>query len=248
MRHLFFEKTLLALLTLILVTSCSKGKLDSDSDSQYANKQNIKVEESISFKLSEKESLNILSSKEAKELIEIQNQFLDKIKGAIARGYSIDYLKKISGNAINKNEQTEILKVVFGTEKEGFAFIQNIQRARLNFIQKNKFISENKAEMICTSCNKLTPKSSDLFFRNLNVYDKSRLKIPSNNNSVKKLSMYVEEVEGDTPVCGSYWQQVKLLGCMALCSAATAGWGAVLCGWACWCMLCPESVTGDIIC
>jgi hypothetical protein len=62
------------------------------------------------------------------------------------------------------------------------------------------------------------------------------------------VKLFVVAVEDDKPVCGSYWQQVKLLSCMALCSVATGGWGTVLCGWACWCMLCPESVTGDLIC
>ena len=51
----------------------------------------------------------------------------------------------------------------------------------------------------------------------------------------------------DGPVCGSYFQQVKLLACAALCS--TMGPAAGLCGWACWCMLCSEnSAVYDFMC
>lgn len=200
--------------------------------------------------LSESESLEVLASNEAKELILMQNQFIDRVKGAISRGYSIEYLSKISANAINKNEHSEILRIIFGSVKNGNIFIQNIQRARLNFLTKNKFLLENKDEIVCTSCNKVTPESASLFFKNLNTFDKSRLKVQTKSGNVKKLSMYLESVgnESETPVCGAYWQQVKLLACMALCSASTGGAGTLLCGWACWCMLCPKSVTGEILC
>jgi hypothetical protein len=54
---------------------------------------------------------------------------------------------------------------------------------------------------------------------------------------------------GDSPTCGSWWQQAKLITCAALCSVSTAGAGTVLCGWACWCMLCPtNSELSKIIC
>ena len=53
----------------------------------------------------------------------------------------------------------------------------------------------------------------------------------------------------DVPTCGSYWNQAKLLTCAGLCGASTAGAGAVLCGWACWCWFCDEnSEIADVWC
>ena len=44
----------------------------------------------------------------------------------------------------------------------------------------------------------------------------------------------------DEIVCGSRWQQVILLACMAA-AGSTCGAVAALCGWGCWCMLCTEN-------
>lgn len=50
-------------------------------------------------------------------------------------------------------------------------------------------------------------------------------------------------------VCGSGWKVAKLLACSGLCGASTAGAGAVLCGWACWCTFCTtNSSVSDEIC
>lgn len=54
-------------------------------------------------------------------------------------------------------------------------------------------------------------------------------------------------VIADEPVCGSHWQQAKLLACSA--AASFCGPTALLCGWGCWCMLCGDnSAVADAIC
>ena len=75
-----------------------------------------------------------------------------------------------------------------------------------------------------------------------------RLKVTAQTNSIGADDESVPPGDG-TPVCGSYWQQVKLAACAALCSASTAGAGTVLCGWACWCMFCTQSsAVAGVIC
>ena len=52
-----------------------------------------------------------------------------------------------------------------------------------------------------------------------------------------------------TNVCGSWKNRIALYVCGAACAASTAGVGAALCGWACWCWWCSEnSALADAIC
>jgi hypothetical protein len=238
--------TMCLFISFAISTSCNKEK--NINIKEIIKEKFIVKEQNKKIVLSEKASLSILSSDEVKDLIEIQNLFIDKIKQAVAKGYSVQELSRLSINAINYNQHTEILKVIFGSVNEGNIFIQNVQNAKLKFISKYKFILENREDFECNSCTQLTAQSVNLFYINLNIYDKSRLKVPSVDLPISTISLNDELLEGDKPVCGSYWQQVKLLACMSLCSVSTGGLGTVLCGWGCWCMTCPESVTGGIIC
>jgi hypothetical protein len=51
------------------------------------------------------------------------------------------------------------------------------------------------------------------------------------------------------PVCGSYWNQLKLGICAAGCGVVSGGLAAGLCGWGCWCTFCTRnSALATVIC
>lgn len=229
--------------------SCSK------SEKTVVNSENETLSESLvnqkkantDFGFSEKESFEIVKSKEAQKLITLQNTFLDKIKIALKKGYTMEELKTAAIKAVEKKDQKEFMSAIFGSEIEGNDFVTELEKSRKDFLIKFPFFEKNSQHVTCVECQKATTLEINSFFSKFKIYDRNRLKnLP--NGIAYSMAEEVEEIDGGGPVCGSYWQQAKLIACAALCSASTVGVGTVLCGWACWCMLCPESVTGGVIC
>jgi hypothetical protein len=233
MRKLFQFIGLVTLITVTVLIACSKSSKTSEP----------KAFETKEFELTEKASFEILKSPESQKLITLQNQFLDKISGAIARGISLEEIEVSATNAVEGKNEKLFLDILFGTEEEGNKFIAELQQGRKDFLTKFSIFEKNKKLITCIECQKITSFQVDKFFDNFGAYNKRRLRAVSSNSNFDSREQLVD----DGP-CGSFWKELKLLGCMSLCSVTTAGIGTPFCGWGCWCTFCADSATGNLIC
>jgi hypothetical protein len=138
-------------------------------------------------------------------------------------------------DAVTKNESDRFYSLIFTDVNAGTQFISNYENARVALIKKNSFIAANKEAFDCSACNKNFQSEIDFFLKNFNYFYENKI-------------IYAVGKPGDyfTPACGSYWNQVKMLVCMGLCSGT--GPGIVVCGWGCWCTFCSKSALGNVIC
>ena len=195
--------------------------------------------------LSEDASLEILKSSEAQKVITLQDEILFKIKNAVSKGISLKQIESAALRAVtSRKDEEEFLKLVFGSASEGYVFLKQLKLSREEYLNKNPIFLKNTTQISCKECQNTSVQEVKAFFKNINAYHKRTFQMIYENS----ISPYRMELQ-DIPPCGSYWQQAKLLACVSLCSASTAGAGLVLCGWACWCMLCPEdSSLAEAIC
>lgn len=206
-------------LIIMIILSCSDHKRDMD----------LLLDDQ---KLSDELCYEIVSSKECQAYFNLRYEFLANVGNSIKNGYKVTYLADISMAAIRDQNLEQFYNVFFDNYCEGESYLVRLTDATKSLYKKfpvlNTIISEDTEE--------LSKGNIERFFINV---ARSELSKSSLGNSG----------ECDEPVCGSYWQQVKLLACATGCSFATAGVGTVLCGWACWCMLCSEnSAVADAIC
>lgn len=226
--------TLIALIVLSVLYSCTKPS---------------KAEELTTIPLTEQQSLDVLKSPEAQKAILMQNQIIDNIKSAVSNGASMDTIKAAAIDAIENKKEDKFLILVFGSVVKGNAFLVELQNARKNFLTKYPLLLKVKDQITCTQCQGVSKLQVDKFFQNFNVYDKVRLPIISSDATYSLPKATNAMADPNAPTCGSYWQQTKLVVCATLCSLSTAGVGTALCGWACWCMLCPnDSALSSLIC
>lgn len=208
-------------LIIIVLLSCSDNKRE--------------IELSLDdFQLSEEVSHEIVSSQEYQTYFNLRYEFLIYVDNAIRNGFSVSFLTDLSIKSIREQENEAIYKAIFNDYFEGESYIERLTDAKEALYWKfpvlNTIISEGAEE--------LSKENVEKFYMNISQKEFS-----------KTLLEKGMEVEDDGPVCGSYWQQVKLVACAGVCSFATAGIGTPLCGWACWCMLCNEnSSLADVIC
>ncbi len=235
------------LVCLLFFVGCSKSTTKSDEKQLLNNEIDLsslrKGNENII--LSESESYKIVSSNEFQNILRLQNHFLDLIKKAKLNGITIEKLQAAALKSGMDENNFEFFEIVFGSATIGKEFVKELQTNRSLLLSKNGILRNNTAAFICFSCKKSPLETVNFFFKNYDSFDKLRLKQFS-----VQANLYSDDESLDyDPTCGSYWQQVKLVACAALCSASTVGVGTVLCGWACWCMLCPEnSALAGVIC
>ncbi|MEE1945377.1 hypothetical protein VRU48_09675 [Pedobacter sp. KR3-3] len=259
-----FTIALIAFLSLGIISSCNKiSEIDNAKNEEARTIASLKLEKGDpNIKLSEAKSLEILKSKEAKELISAQNEFLDKVKAAVKSGKTLQELKDAITLEMSDPRSEAFTKIVFGDKDKWETYLKRLSSARLAYLKANEIFRLNTSSFTCSNCNVSEKEQVNNFFRNFNAYYDGKLQVIENNTSVpsanktstlKPNSVSVaddsdSDPNGD-PTCGSYWQQAKLLACMTACSFSTVGVGTPLCGWACWCMLCSKnSATADFIC
>jgi hypothetical protein len=182
--------------------------------------------------LSEELCYEIVSSKECQTYFNLRYEFLSNVENSIRNGFSVKLLTDVSMAAIIDQKPEPFYNAIFDDNCEGASYVERLADATKALYNRfpvlHKITSQGAGE--------LSKESVERFFVNVS------------RNELSKSSLGNSGVS-DEPVCGSYWQQVKLLACAAGCSFATAGVGTALCGWACWCMLCTEnSAVADVIC
>lgn len=134
--------------------------------------------------------------------------------------------------AIRDQEPEAFYTVIFNDYCEGEFYVERLTNATKAVY--NKFPVLNT--ITSKGAEELSKGSIERFYMNISKGELSKSSLENGKKSAE-------------PVCGSYWQQVKLLACATGCSFVTAGVGTPLCGWACWCMLCTEnSMVADVIC
>lgn len=185
------------------------------------------------FSLTEEQSMAVLLSPELTTMVQLQNQFLDKVDLAIQQGNTLQTIRTTALTALQTSNYHTIYTMLFGSFSNGEAFINSLIAAKRSFLQANPFIEQNLSVFTCQTCPTTIADEANYFFNNfqaLNTY---------------RISPGVEE---DPIVCGSHWNKLKLIICIGICSGTTGGFGAALCGWGCWCGFCKKSALGGIIC
>ncbi len=192
------------------------------------------------FILTEDSSNQIMLSQEAKNLFKWNNSFLDKIQTKINEGVSLETIKNSMLDAAQSNNYTGFYTLLFDDYNTGNLFFNEISNYKQQFRDKYTFVTEHPSLFQCQSCPLTTIDNINYFFNNFGAFSTNRF---MNNREG------VEPLREAGPVCGSYWNQVLLLGCAAGCSVTTAGFGAGMCGWACWCTFCTRnSSVAEVIC
>jgi hypothetical protein len=207
-------------IVLILFFSCERNKPDLEMpDGKVV--------------LSEKESYEIVSSPEYQQYMDIKYEFLDRVISLLDSGYTTSFLSGATITSMEEENHDLFYETFFDRPEQGEAYIFALKSAYANLMNTFPVL------------NMINPDNSSYMGED----DVSAFfKTVDSNRSGYSITKNTHLKNGEI-VCGSYWQQVKLLACVGVCSASTAGAGAVVCGWSCWCMLCTEnSAVADIIC
>ena len=220
--HPFFSYLLLPLM---FIAGCTQDVLFEDTS-------NIAIEFRKVTPLSESESLTLMTSVEARELFSLRLDFLDTLNLAINGGEHIDTIRNLCLDAVTDTAKyNQLLSVLFSSTSTGEAFFSSIEDARDDLFSEYPTL-DTLADSHCIA---LDSNINALF----DDFSSIRSSLTNNSGSTYGPGGFPEG--GSGPVCGSYWQQVKLLACAAACSTLTGGVGVALCGWACWCTLCTEN-------
>ncbi len=179
--------------------------------------------------LTEEESQLILESSECKDFVTLQNSFIQSISNSINNGYSSQELEKFAID-LSQGKHAKFYYIVFGDEKAGEEFFNKLAQAKANFLTKFPKIPKNISGSLCKTCQENVDEQIKYFFSNFSSIEKFQYVLPGGNL-----------IDGRAPTCGSRWNQVLTLACMAGCSATTVGLGAGLCGWGCWCSFCSQN-------
>lgn len=198
--------------------------------------------------LSEIDSKKIVESIEFQTLINVQFELVLKIDSTIKSGIPKQRLENEALLSI-QNIKNDFYDLVFENSKAGEKFIERFQLACKTFLQKYPDLEKNRNEFVCSSCS-LQPIEYKVkwFFKNFEIFNSARLN--KQTPVLSRAQVAADLIENDDdPVCGSYWNQVKLGTCSALCGASTVGLGGPLCVWGCWCTFCTKnSSVADAIC
>ena len=180
------------------------------------------------FILSETESEQIVESTEYQNLFNRTFQLLDKIDSAVnQRGKSLDTIKQSVLEALNNNNYQQIDTVLFSNTQERQDYVNSLVAAKTAFLAANPFITDHLNDFVCQSCDTSYTARVNYLFNNFQTFTTYRM----------------AEAEGSSsePVCGSFWNKVKLGACVAICGATTGGLGGAFCVWGCWCTFCPRN-------
>ena len=180
------------------------------------------------IELSEIESSAIINSTEFQNFISIKNQFIEVVNQTVSNGYDLEELKQLSIESVNSNESDELFTALFGSKEKGLDYLIALENARTQLLNAYPVINKIRDQYAQPSLN-----SVSVFYETLDVINKNR-----NEMNLSVASVAGRDAE---PVCGSYWNQVKLGVCATGCSFTTGGLGTVFCGWLCWCTFCSQN-------
>lgn len=190
------------------------------------------------FSLSEQDSKKMILSGEFQTMISFQNQFLDAVDNAVKKGTQLPEIEKLALDAA-KGNATAFYTVLFGNERAGAVFFNNYSSAKRSLVNSSPDTRNHPEVFVCKTCYSSQEDQVRFFFKNFNTFNKYRYTGKVDLSSDGKA----------VPTCGSYWNQFKLLACAAACGASTAGIGAAVCGWGCWCTFCSQhSSAASVIC
>jgi hypothetical protein len=182
--------------------------------------------------LTAEEAEIIATSANARAVFELYSESLDLLNAAIARGIPAERMGQLYLEG-----SPEFSQLVFGSDEVALQWEERRANA-LNALVKEFPVLKRLAEDGATACPVTDRESIKRLFASL----ESR---QSSVGNVEPANLSASMAEG--PVCGSYWQQAKLLACSA--AASFCGPTALLCGWGCWCMLCKDnSAIADTFC
>lgn len=175
----------------------------------------------------------MLNSPELVTMVQLQNQFLDKVDNAVKQGNTIESIRTAAFTALQTNNYHSIYTILCGSFANGEAFFNSLASAKRSFVQANPFIEQNLSVFACPTCPTTIIEEANYFFNNFQPINTYRISPGADEGPI---------------VCGSHWNKLKLLICAGVCGATTGGLGAGLCGWGCWCQFCKKSALGGIIC
>ena len=190
------------------------------------------VEEEV-LPLSEERSEAIVTSPEATAFFSLYDEWTDRVEAAVERGVSVSEMQALA------SQQSDDLNVIlFGSQANADMFVERKQGVINRLMKAYPELATVDTEGAVERCEASDP----ILAQNLVEGLGSRATQPSDTVAGEA------QARQDGPVCGSRWQQVKLLACAAV-AGATCGPGAALCGWGCWCTLCSEnSALADVMC
>ncbi len=210
--------------------------------SQCENEEKIsKSPEELNI-LSEAESYGIVRSEEFQSYVSLRFHFIDLIYIAIQKGHDLETLKKVTIESINTEKNTQFFSVVFGSKQKGLEYINSLEMSRVALYDKYPVLYEVSSQM---KSPEVSANFVNMFYDNLETISKERFVIQKVSKS------RVNDPHEYSITCGSYWKQIKLIGCSGVCGLATpvVGPGAFLCVWGCWCTLCNDnSAVAEMMC
>jgi hypothetical protein len=82
----------------------------------------ISLVSSAQFSLTEQQSREVLLSPELQTMIQLQNQFLDKISNAVSQGTSIESIRRAALEALQTNNYQTIYLMLFNSYQSAESF------------------------------------------------------------------------------------------------------------------------------
>ena len=194
------------------------------------------------FMLSEEASKEIVKSPEFQNVFKLQNEFLDKISNAVNQGIPLESIRTATIDAVENNNNKPVYSMLFSDYQSGENFFNALSEAKNTFREKHRFIEENKSAFTCSTCSKTLSEEVNFLFNNFQAFNNNRY-IPGTSSNTERAA---------EPVCGSWWNQVRLGICAVACgvvTVGTAGIATAACGWGCWCTFCTQnSALATVIC
>lgn len=115
--------------------------------------------------LSEAESKQIVESNEYKNVILIQNEFLDKVAQAVNNGATLNTLKATAVKAVNSGDNIQIYTLIFGDYNAGNDFIRRLADTKKAFRDKFPVLDNYRDSFICKTCRTTLVDETIFFFR-----------------------------------------------------------------------------------
>jgi len=216
------NKILIILVIFFFSTSCDK------QDIYYSDNMYTSLKQDNNVILTKEEINAIVSSDEFKNYFNLRARFFSLVKNALNKGYSPELLTSLTLNSIYFEDNQPIYEKIFGSYQAGINYMNELIKTKEKLYNKFPALKNLKYKAHC----QYDLNEEGIFHFYNTVY---------NNRTIAS--------RAEPPVCGSKANQVRLVVCAGLCGLTTAGLGAALCGWACWCTFCNDnSAVADVIC
>jgi len=194
----------------------------------------------LSQQISDELSDEMWYSEEHQKLLELQKEFVLMVDASLKSGTSDAAFRAAGQESLNGDDRAFLQLLEKGSAKRASAFEAEYRQAVQALVDRYPILLKVKESLPTKEC-VVDENRFDRFFDRFDEIKEFTL-----NGPMAQVRLGKGAAE---PVCGSYWSQVKTLACSAGCGVATAGFGAAICGWQCWCTFCDEnSALADVIC